>query len=270
MYYVSIMTFILSDVSQLGIVMASDSAATNKDPKTNKTISIDKRNKTIYLSEFNVGLSFWGDVGIPNVVFIPDWIKGRIEEYKQNLNNKTNLLNQHTEKLANYTRDELNKFFELPNNDTYRKLSLGIHLGGYIKNSNKLVPAIFHIHKTVDNELNMDEFQISPHIWNEINGQAFHVRNGMYKEFSIFWDAFNGVDKSFISMLQYNHKNHIKDCRDHIKLRAEWVANWVKLMCNSMKQAYLPEVIGKKVNVLVIQEKGNRNFEIPEFKEINY
>ena len=54
---------------------------------------------------------------------------------------------------------------------------------------------------------------------------------------------------------------------DLIKIEAESIANWVRLMCNTFNESGLYPYVGKRVRVLAINEDNHRKFTLNEFSE---
>ncbi len=65
-----------------------------------------------------------------------------------------------------------------------------------------------------------------------------------------------------------SHEDMINNSNlDLVKIEAESIANWVRLMCNTFNEAGLFPYVGKRIRVLAIQEDSYRKFTLNEFIE---
>jgi hypothetical protein len=82
------------------------------------------------------------------------------------------------------------------------------------------------------------------------------------------WPALSGIDATFRNLFKFHYKGYIQPASDPVALRAEWLGNWVKQMCLTLKSAGMPEFIGKSVNVLTFNYKGGvRWFKLKPIEE---
>jgi hypothetical protein len=265
------MTFILTELSDLGIIMAADSSETVTDSNCEQ---FQECNKIIYFPELNIGISTWGDAIVENKG-INDWLNEKIKEFKSDKNG-SNLKNKYLEDVSNFIAEKLNIAF--PKGESV----LGLHITGFSRHNSEFRPGIFHVH----NHNEKDKQEISNCLTPEHrNGQpkkffaektkpilnireALHLRNGIYKEFALFFPALQGVKQSFVNIIRSKYGSKIDLSKlDVLKIQAESVANWVRLMCNTFSEAGILPYVGKNVKVLLIQENKYRKFVLNEFSE---
>jgi hypothetical protein len=249
------MTFVLSEISKLGVIMGSDSSETRTDGTTENFVEVEK---TLYFPKLNIGVSTWGDAEVAGQD-INSWLIAKANEYCQS---KTVQINHELVAFTTFLAQELDKAFNLDGTPTNHSHHLGIHLGGYNDGQS---PGLCHTF--IEPKSSRFEGQHTlPSL--PANIPAYHLRNGMYEEFALFWPALSGIDLSFRSLIQINWKNEIREHKDPVAVHAEWLGNWVKLMCLSTKTAGLPEYIGKTVRVLAFDQKAKpRKFRIAEMSE---
>src|SRR3989344_5171254 len=131
------MTFILTELSDLGIIMAADSSETVTDSKGKQ--HFQECNKIICFPEFNIGISTWGDATVNNKG-INKWLEDKITEFKRQ-KGEINFKNKFLEEVAEWIAKKLNEVF--PNGESVMRL----HITGYnISKDNELRPGIFHVH----------------------------------------------------------------------------------------------------------------------------
>jgi hypothetical protein len=249
------MTFVLSEISKLGVIMSSDSSETQENGTSEEFVEVEK---TLYFPELNIGVSTWGDAEI-NGQDINSWLITKTREYCQS---KIIQINYELAAFTTFIAQMLDRAFNLDGNPIIHKHYLGIHLGGYNDGQN---PGLCHTFIEPNNPRFEGQHTL-PSL--PANIPAYHLRNGIYEEFALFWPALSGIDLSFRSLIQINWKNEIRPHKDPVAVRAEWLGNWVKLMCLSTKTAGLPEYIGKSVRVLAFDEKAKpRKFRIREIVE---
>ena len=267
------MTFILTELSDFGIIMAADSSETRTD---NGKESFEEVDKIIYFPELNIGISTWGYALVDNKD-INTWLKEIIDEFKQNKNGddfKNKFLNEISEQIAK----KLNE--EFPNGEAV----LGLHIAGYTYSTEfkEYRPGIFHVHNHDKNNIREIRRCLTPeHRAGEPTkfiaektkpilkkGEAIHLRNGIYEEFALFFPVLQGLKETFRNTIMLSHENMINtNDLDLIKIEAESIANWVRLMCNTFNDAGLFPYVGKRVRVLAIREDSHRKFTLNEFTE---
>ena len=255
------MTFILTEISELdGIIMASDSSEIQHDGSTKEV------NKTLFFNKLNIGISTWGYAEIAGKD-INDWLTENVGAYMSTLG-EGNHTNEHLDDLARFLRRKLYDYHKNLSGKKKKEFVCGLHIAGYIRKGDVLLPAVDHVHN--DNGDNTFVAQIPAiNITERGKGQTSHLRNGIYEEFALFWHALYGLNTTFINTIIKNPKYGEAEGYDNVKLRAEVVGNWVKFMANSFKEAGRSRLIGKKINILVIQPEYHRKFIIPEMQEQN-
>lgn len=271
------MTFILTELSDFGIIMAADSSETVTDKTGRRFQDCDK---IIHFSDLNVGISTWGDAIVDNKN-VNSWLEEKIKEFKQNKNNGNNLKNKYLKEVAEVIAENLNIAF--PNGESV----LGLHIAGfsYSQCHGELRPGIFHVHNHDENNIKEIKRCLTPEHRNGQpkkfiaektkpileNGEVIHLRNGIYEEFALFFPALQGVKHTFINIIRSNHENMVNTNNlDFLKIEAESIANWVRLMCNTFNEAGLLPYVGKKVRVLALQKDNSRKFTLNEFSEKNW
>lgn len=250
------MTFVLSQISQNGIIMASDSSETWTDPDTgNKTyIEFDK---TLYFSRLNVGVSTWGDAQVGEEE-INEWLDRTIAKF--NSQNLDGLLRR----LADYIASKLNDALKSGKMEDHEH-HMGLHIAGY--DSSESQPVICHVFIEPDSK--GFEAQMTMPVLSR-SQKVFHLRNGMYREFATMWPALFGVDQSLRTLFAEGYRDELIDADDPIALESEWLGNWVKQVCLVSKTAGLPEYIGKTVKILAFDKDCRpRWFHIKEMEEIS-
>jgi len=266
------MTFILTELSDFGIIMAADSSEIIIDEKSER---FEENDKIIYFPELNIGISTWGDAVVENKD-INAWLKKKIDEFKGTKNGQ-DIKNKYLEEVSEFLARKLNKAF--PNRDSV----LGLHMAGYTYSEKHrgYRPGMFHVHN--HDKKNVREIGIcnapehrkgdpTKFIAEKTRpileiGDACHIRNGIYEEFALFFPAFRGLKETFTNTIRLVHKDMLNPNLDFIKIEAESIANWVKLMCNTFSEAGLQPLVGKRVRVLAIQPNICRKFTLNEFIE---
>lgn len=267
------MTFILTELSDFGIIMAADSSETRMQ---NGEESFEEVDKIIYFPDLNIGISTWGDAIVDNKD-IDSWLKEAIGRFKQNKNDN-NLKNKFLSDISKHIAEKLNEIF--PNGEAV----LGLHITGYTYSVElkEYRPGVFHVHN--HDERNIREIRrcLTPEHRNGEpkkfiaektkpilqKGEAIHIRNGIYEEFALFFPALQGLKETFRNTLMLSHEDMVNtNDLDLVKIEAESIANWVRLMCNTFNEAGLFPYVGKRIRVLAIQEDNHRKFTLNEFSE---
>lgn len=270
------MTFILTELSDFGIIMAADSSETRVG---NGEESFQEVNKIIYLPEFNIGISTWGNAIIENKD-INAWLREKIDEFKETKNGKS-ITNKYLEEVSKFLERKLNEAF--PKGDYV----LGLHVAGYTysERHGECRPGVFHIHnhdiknvREIRRCLTPEHREADPKKFVAEKtrpilekNDSIHIRNGIYQEFALFFPALQGLKETFRNTIMLAHEDMINTGDlDLIKIEAESIANWVRLMCNTFNEAGLFPYVGKRVMVLAIQEENHRKFTLNEFSEENW
>lgn len=130
------MTLILTEISQAGIAMATDSAISFMI--NDKVVGKDRPNwkKLFWNSKVKAGISYWGAVGLITKIRFDEWLQDRLAK------------GQYTDlpSLADYLAEEMNravggKPLRQPNHQ------VGIHVAGYRTwGDGVLRPTLYHVH----------------------------------------------------------------------------------------------------------------------------
>lgn len=265
------MTFILTELSEFGVIMAADSSETITSPDGRcEFLEVDK---IIFFEKLNIGISTWGDAEV-NKVNINTWLENEINKFIKDRPTTDSLKNKYLKELAEYLARRLNE-------DT-KDMVCGLHIGGYNYIDGKYKPGIFHVHnhdkanipeirrcivETHRNGVNPDLFIAEPTKPVLEDGNAIHIRNGIYEKFALFFPAYSGLQRTFVDTIQLSYPQLRQENLDLVKIEAENIANWVRLMCNTFSEAGLAPFVGKKVRVLVILPNKHRKFTLNEFVE---
>jgi hypothetical protein len=222
--------------------MASDSSETQTDiDGQEQFVEVDK---TLYFKPLNIGISTWGKADIPPArENINTWLHKMIEEF---IILNPDSFNHALVKLTKFLALKLDQAFTLKKTVQNNQLSMGLHIAGY-NSTESTLPGICHVYiepgrNTFDSQITLQ--YLPKHI------PAYHLRNGIYKEFALFWPTFSGVDETFRTLIQSKYSELIRNPSNSLLLRAEWLGNWVRQMCFIFKTAGLPEYIGKSVKIL--------------------
>lgn len=250
------MTFLLSEINHDGVIMASDSS--ESIPKPSGEVDFAEVDKTLYFKELNIGISTWGKswVGSQNV---NEWLKDKIQEF---VITKGIGPNQGLAEVTSFLANRLGQESRLKLED-----DIGLHVAGYNTDGVGGEPGICHVFK----EKGSQGFQAQLTMLSlPKDSYSYHLRNGMYEEFSMMWPKLLEVENTFRDLVRQHHAADVQPFSDPTAVFAEWLGNWVKQMCLVFKTAGLPEYIGKTIKVLTFNQKGNvRWFRLKEFEEIN-
>lgn len=111
--------------------MATDSLITYVNPTTNQIIRYDDNIKKIYhVSKVNLGISYWGLAEIQKKPILDFLI-----EFEESCIDKTDTINEISEKLKNYLQDLKPKI----------QSRMGLHLVGYVKKEEEYIPRLRHV-----------------------------------------------------------------------------------------------------------------------------
>lgn len=190
------MTLIITEISDLGIIMAGDTASTvgsNTSRGTVEDRAFKGLVKVLPVNQLRAGISYWGwstlPPGNPNQGVWTDW--WLINFLTRNRNDYSTI-----SELASLLADELNRVVpELTQEelDIHPLGNGGIHLAGYIEHGDRLEPCFWHIHNGISQEL--PDSGIIPTRVNanndfppdrNLNGLAHYWRNGDFEPFARF------------------------------------------------------------------------------------
>ncbi|MBU1298215.1 MAG: hypothetical protein KKF20_00655 [Bacteroidetes bacterium] len=249
------MTFVLSEITRLGVAMSSDSSETIERGTKEEFREVAK---TLYFPQLNIGVSTWGEAEL-NGIEINDWLQSKCKEYCQTKKVRINF------ELASFTTflaEHFDAALGLPVADQEQTHHLGVHVAGYNDGQN---PGLCHVFI----EPHKPSFEGQHTILSlPIHLPGYHLRNGIYKEFAFLWPALSGIDESFRLLIRHGWTEHLKPITDPVKVHSEWLGSWVKQMCLITKTAGLPEYVGKAVRVLAFDQHARpRWFQMPEMLE---
>lgn len=253
------MTFILSQINNDGIFMASDSSETLIDPATGHETYVEV-DKTIYFDQLNIGISTWGDAQVGGMS-INDWLVQTLNGFTT-MNKTERLLHE----IISFLAKQLDTAFGFDGTTINKSVHMGLHVAGYNKISKDALPGICHVFIKPGSR----QFDPQPTVLELTDpSKSYFLRNGMYEEFAMMWPALSGIDTSFRILLSTHYSQIIHLPKDLVALQAEWLGNWVKQMCLAIKMAGLPEYIGKTVKILSFNNnKEVRRFILPVCEEI--
>lgn len=146
------MTLIVSEVSEAGIVMTSDSAVSIMNRYDNDSEVYRDATKLVYSASLNVGISCWGHASIDNGrTSIDTWVS----RFLRTQEGKSHTLTT----LATCFADRLNPLLEkeIPHNGSWEHVRAGFHIAGYKGE----YPALYHVHC---GHLNMDCHELTLHM----------------------------------------------------------------------------------------------------------
>lgn len=249
------MSFVLSEITTLGVIMGSDSSET---VTVDGTETFHEVQKTLYFPKLNIGVSTWGDAQIKDTP-INDWLISKSDEY---CTNRIVSLNHELTSFTTFLAEQFDSAFALTGGNISHNFHLGVHIGGY---NDRVHPGLCHVF-VEPNKPNFEGQHTMPTLPPNVSG--FHLRNGIYEEFAFLWPALSGIDESFRLLFQHNWQSALKPITDPVRVRSEWLGNWVKQVCLISKTAGLPEYIGKSVCVLAFDHNAKpRWFKLPEVIE---
>lgn len=155
-----------------GIVMAADSAATERDPITNAITNIFPNFQKIYhLSKTSFGISCWGQGKVQNKLILEF-----LAEFEKSCVEKADTIDQVAKKLCEHLQSVTPKIQE----------RMGLHLAGYDRTDGKPIPQlrhIFHERWHNDGEFTNENCHKEAHL----NGKRFQ-----FKSYAPYPPLFNG------------------------------------------------------------------------------
>jgi len=253
------MTLILTDISNLGIAMAADSAVTQKIVKPNGSITyrvLTGVRKLQVIDKLNAGISVWGQGTIKNTS-TDIWLQDFIDSQKGNYNSLSDF--------ALLLQNELRLRIAPINIRKDRLGTIGFHLAGFVDYLGKLMPTFYHIHNGMSQALSARGITINAAIVNANHdlppnlvqkilsmGVECIIRNG---DFAIYAALFQYLQK-FLKTLSKYHKLTIPHSRNLME-RAEWLSFQIRTMSELYKLSnlHLP-TIGGRINTLLITPSG--------------
>lgn len=202
------MTLVLTEISNLGIAMAADSAvteevATSSGPEYRVLNGV---NKLHVIDKLNAGVSIWGQGEIVvggNKVYTDIWLRDFIRNQRANYNSLSDFANLLQNEIRNYIA---------PINAALKPLgTIGFHLVGYVDYNGNPTPTFYHIHNGQSQALTSRGVQINPNIVNAnhdlppnlaqtllAQGATYLTRNG---DFTIYAALFNNIGQVFTGFI---------------------------------------------------------------------
>ena len=257
------MTLILTEISNLGIAMAADSAVTEEIATPSGTPEyrvLTGVNKLHVIDKLNAGVSIWGQGEIVvggNKVYTDIWLRDFIQNQRANYNSLSDFATLLQNEMRNYIA---------PINATLKPLgTIGFHLAGYVDHNGHPTPTFYHIHNGNSQALSLRGIRINPSIVNAnhdlppnlaqqylAQGQAYLTGNG---DFTVYAALFNHIGQFLQSLSQYGGLA-IPQSRN-LKERAEWLHFQIRTMSElyRLSNLHLP-TIGGKIDTLLITDCG--------------
>jgi len=253
------MTLILTEISNLGIAMAADSAVTQMIVKPNGSTTyrvLTGVHKLQVIDKLNAGISVWGQGTINNTP-TDIWLQDFINTQRVNYNSLSDF--------ANLLQNELRRHIQPINVSTDPNGTLGFHLAGFVNYSGAPTPTFYHIHNGQSTALSSRGITINPSIINANHDlppniaqqllsptTTYITRNG---DFQIYAALFQYLNAFLQNLSQYHNLTipHIRDLREN----AEWLKFQIRTMSElySFSNLHLP-TIGGKIDTLLITPQG--------------
>jgi len=265
------MTLILTEVTQLGIAMAADSAVTTTSPITNNrsiTRVLTGVQKLHYIQKINAGLACWGqgNVGsLPMDVWLHDFIVIRKSQY--------NSLEDFALLLERELRKVIPPLTEPTEND-FLFGTTGFHLAGISECNGRHYPDFWHIHNGRSRRLEERGIEIDPYIINanhdippslmaSLPENALQLtRNGDIQIYAYLYDLL----QVFFEAAQRDLDITFGKTRPLLSDRCEWLKFQIDLISNLYKFSDLLPSIGGDIATLWISTDGSHGQNIPNLK----
>jgi hypothetical protein len=255
------MTLILTEISDIGIAMAADSAITVPITRPDGTTVyrvLTGVHKLQVVDKLNAGISIWGLGQIGNMdtdIWLQDFINDQRENY--------NTLNEFAVLLQNELRNRIPQI-----NFRERPLgTIGFHLAGFVDHLNRPTATFYHIHNgisqtlctrgiTVDPAIVNANHDLPPDIVYELLSSGRHavIRNG---DIAVFAPFIEHLGVFFESLSQ--HGLTIPDSRNLLE-RAEWLKFEIRTMSEIYRfsNLHLPTIGGKIDTLLITSDDVDR------------
>ena len=177
------MTLVLTELSALGVAMATDSAITYTDPTSGRSFAIPGKSQKLHtVAGVDAGISCWG-LGLIDGMQTHDWIGNFIRRLDPQPATLT--------ALAQALASELNK--TLGRSSDGRPTG-GFHVAGFLEDEEGPAPSLYHVHNGPSKELEARGQTIDPHLFNAnhdvppsrtrvaiARGESLLARNGDYQ-----------------------------------------------------------------------------------------
>jgi hypothetical protein len=147
-------TLVLTEISPLGIAMATDSAVTYIDPATGaKWTEPNRQLKLHSVPSLNAGISCWG-LGTIDGMQTDTWLANFISRH----GSATDLTD-----LATRLATELNRML---GQNTDGRARMGCHVAGYLDDGLGAVPSIYHVHDGPSDLMQLRGLTVDPAVFN--------------------------------------------------------------------------------------------------------
>ena len=191
------MTLIITELSELGIVMVGDTAQTIDCLNPNHTVeerAFKGLIKVLPVQKLNAGLAYWGWTKMPPYRENGVWLDWWLQDFVNSRRNEYDTL----EDLAHLLEAELRRNVPRLSDLVLEVLPTGdggIHLAGFEEVNGALEPCFWHIHN--GHSQTLPERRIDPHIVNANpdfpahrleQGTAYFTRNGDIEAYARFFD----------------------------------------------------------------------------------
>ena len=264
------MTLILTEITNLGIAMAADSAITMKIPlPDNRYITrvLTGFQKIHFIPKINAGISFWGQANfgrIPLDVWLNDFIHNREEEYDS--------VESFVKILEGDVRQEVPLLINPKPEEEFG--TIGFHLAGFEEYKRKKYPVFWHIHNGRSQELEKRGMHIDPTLVNANNDippkriaklpptAVYLIRNG---DTHIYIQLYERL-RAFFTDIQRGFGIIIPITRPMLSDRCEWLRSQIDFMSNLYKFSNLLPSIGGQIATLWIAPNGCYDFDLPNLK----
>jgi len=256
------MTLILTELSQLGIAMAADSAVTMLSLTLNgKKIlrPLTGIRKLLPIHKLEAGVSVWG-LGKIDTIDTDVWLYNFITSNER----KYSTLKDFVFLL----QDELRKHIPDIDPDSYG--TIGFHVAGFVEWKGRKLPTLYHVHNGRSQVLE-DRGQASQIDPRRVNanqdmppeeceklfdqGMAYITRNGDYEMYA----ALSEIVENFFSEL--GEKGFRVPYPPSLKARADYLRFWIKTMSEIYSLSNKIPGIGGPVASLIISERGIEGYE---------
>jgi hypothetical protein len=245
------MTLILTEISHLGIAMATDSAVTFTVDVSGASWAVPSAAKKLQIiPSLNAGISCWG-LGQVGTTKTDVWLADFIRRHDRSASIET---------LARSLASELNSMLG-PNSDG--KPTAGFHVAGFLHDDLGEAASLFHVHDGPSTALAAQGITIDPHVFNANHdippartraavsqGQTIILRNGDYH---LYAQLFQKLEELFTSLrplgISIPHSRHLLD-------RVEYLVFQIRTVAEIYRQSNLVDSIGGAIPFLAISQAG--------------
>lgn len=265
------MTLILTEITQLGIAMAADSAVTSTVPLAeNRSITrvLTGVQKLQRIPRINAGISCWGQGNIgslPTDVWLNDFIRSQESQY--------NSLEEFAQLLERKLRREIPPLLD-PSDIELRLGTAGFHLAGISEYNGRNYPDFWHIHNGRSERLEERDIEINPYIINanhdippevmaSLPQNALQLtRNGDIQIYAQIFDVLN----LFFRNVEENFGVALGLTRPILSDRCNWLKFQIEFISNLYNYSNVLPSIGGNISILWISTDGCFGSDIPSLK----